>query len=152
MKHQDDILLKPSVLFAFLKALPLLTLALTFLFLSWKLSPYFIVFGIAVAGFAWYRILFLRNCEYLIGKEYIKLSRGIFFKRIDQIEMFRVKDYIITQSFVLQIFRLMDVTLKSTDPENPVIWLRGIPLSDIIETIRERVQDARKENKIVELN
>jgi hypothetical protein len=46
----------------------------------------------------------------------------------------------------------MDVTLKSTDPENPVIWLRGIPLSDIIETIRERVQEARKINKIVELN
>jgi uncharacterized membrane protein YdbT with pleckstrin-like domain len=145
-------MLKPSVIFAFIKVLPLLTLALTFLFLAWKLSPYFIVFGIAVAGFAWYRILFLRSWEYLIGKEYIKISRGIFFKRIDQVEMYRVKDYIVTQSFILQIFRIMDVTLKSTDPENPVIWLRGIPLSDIIETIRERVQEARKINKIIELN
>jgi uncharacterized membrane protein YdbT with pleckstrin-like domain len=152
MTHQDDILLKPSVIFAFIKVLPLLTLALTFLFLAWKLSPYFIVFGIAVAGFAWYRILFLRSWEYLIGKEYIKISSGIFFKRIDQVEMYRVKDYIVTQSFILQIFRIMDVTLKSTDPENPVIWLRGIPLSDIIETIRERVQEARKINKIIELN
>lgn len=152
MTHQDDIMLKPSVIFAFIKVLPLLTLALTFLFLAWKLSPYFIVFGIAVAGFAWYRILFLRSWEYLIGKEYIKISRGIFFKRIDQVEMYRVKDYIVTQSFILQIFRIMDVTLKSTDPENPVIWLRGIPLSDIIETIRERVQEARKINKIIELN
>lgn len=152
MTHRDDILLKPSMLFAFLKILPLLALTLTFLFLAWKLSPYFIAFGISAAGFAWYRVLFLRNCEYLICKEYIRISRGIFFKRIDQVEMYRVKDYIITQSFVLQIFRLMDVTLKSTDPENPVIWFRGIPLSDIIETIRERVQEARKENKIVELN
>ena len=152
MNHQDDITLKPTVIFSFIKVLPLLALALTFLFLACKLSPYFGVFGIAVTGFAWYRILFLRNCQYLIGKEYIKISKGIFFKRIDQIEMYRVKDYIVTQSFVLQIFRLMDVTLKSTDPENPVIWLRGIPLSDIIETIRERVQEARKINKIVELN
>ncbi|SHM92431.1 PH domain-containing protein [Mucilaginibacter sp. OK098] len=152
MTHQDDIMLKPSVIFSFIKVLPLLALALTFLFLAWKLSPYFIVFGIAVTGFAWYRVLFLRNCIYLIGKEYIKISRGIFFKRIDQVEMYRVKDYIVTQSFVLQIFRLMDVTLKSTDPENPVIWLRGIPLSDLIETIRERVQEARKINKIIELN
>jgi hypothetical protein len=46
----------------------------------------------------------------------------------------------------------MDVTLKSTDPENPEIWMRGIPLSEIIETIRERVQEARKMNKIFELN
>ncbi len=152
MNHQDDIMLKPTVIFSFIKVLPLLALALTFLFLAWKLSPYFVVFGIAVAGFAWYRILFLRKCQYLIGKEYIKISRGIFFKRIDQVEMYRVKDYIVTQSFVLQLFRLMDVTLKSTDSENPVIWLRGIPLSDIIETIRERVQEARKINKIIELN
>ncbi|NOW95952.1 PH domain-containing protein [Mucilaginibacter sp. SG564] len=152
MTNQDDIILKPSVLFAFLKILPLLTLALMFLFLAWKLSPYFIVFGIAMAGFAWYRLLFIRNCEYLVGKEYIRISRGIFFKRIDQVEMYRVEDYIITQSFLLQMFRIMEITLKSTDPENPVIWLRGIPLSDLIETIRERVQKARKENRIVELN
>jgi len=129
-----------------------MVLAFTFLFLAWKLSPYFIIFGITVTGFAWYRVLFLRNCKYLIAKEYIKISKGIFFKRTDQVEMYRVKDYIVTQSFVLQIFRLMDVTLKSTDPENPVIRMRGIPLSDIIETIRERVQEARKINKIIELN
>lgn len=152
MTHQDDIRIKPSVLFAFLKILPLLALALTFLFLACRLSPYFIVFGITVSGFAWYRVLFLRNCEYFIGKEYIRISRGIFFKRIDQVEMYRVKDYIITQSLVLQIFCLMDVTLKSTDPENPVIWMRGIPLSDIIEIIRERVQEARHVNNIVELS
>src|SRR5438874_1000028 len=116
MTHQDDILLKPSVLFAFLKIWPLLALVLTFLFLAWKLSPYFIVLGIAVAGFACYQVLFLRNCEYLIGKEYIRICRGIFYKRIDHVEMYRVKDYIVTQSIVLQIFRLMDVTLKTTDP------------------------------------
>ncbi|SEN02406.1 PH domain-containing protein [Mucilaginibacter gossypiicola] len=152
MTHQDDIKLKPSVIFAFIKVLPLLALALTFLFLAWQLSAYFIVFSLAFTGLAWYRVLYLRNYEYLIGKEYIRISRGIFFKRIDQVEMYRIKDYIITQSFILQIFRLMDVTLKSTDIENPVIQLRGISLSDIIETIRERVQDARKINKIIELN
>jgi hypothetical protein len=53
---------------------------------------------------------------------------------------------------VLQAFRLMDLTLKSTDGENPVIWLRGIPESDITDTIRDRVQEARKHNKIYELN
>jgi uncharacterized membrane protein YdbT with pleckstrin-like domain len=152
MTHQDDILLKPSVLFAFLKILPLLALALTFVFLAWKLSPNFIVFGIGVAGFAWYRVLFLRNCQYLIGLEYVQITRGIFFKRIDQVEMYRIKDYVVTRSLLLQLFRLMDVMLKSTDSETPVIWLRGIPSSDIIETIRDRVQEARKVNRIVELN
>lgn len=123
-----------------------------FLFLAWRLSLYFIGFGIVVAGTAWYRILYLRNFQYLISSEHIRISLGIFFKRMDQVELYRVKDYIVTQSFVLQLFRLMNVTLKSTDPENPVISFIGVPYSDLIETIRERVQEARRVNKIVELN
>ncbi|MEO6631333.1 MAG: PH domain-containing protein, partial [Mucilaginibacter sp.] len=116
MMQNDDILLRPTMLFAFLKALPLILLAITFLLLAWWISPYFILFSLSVCGVAWYRLLYIRSFRYLITAEYIRLSRGIFFKRIDQVEMFRVKDYIITQSFILQIFKLMYLTLKSTDP------------------------------------
>jgi uncharacterized membrane protein YdbT with pleckstrin-like domain len=152
MMQNDDILLKPAMLFAFLKALPLILLAITFLLLAWWLSPYFILFSLAICGVAWYRLLYIRSFQYLITAEYIRLTRGIFFKRVDQVEMFRVKDYIITQSFILQLFRLMYLTLKSTDPENPVIQFTGIPESAITDTIRDRVQEARKNNKIYELN
>ncbi|SIP95095.1 hypothetical protein SAMN05421821_101240 [Mucilaginibacter lappiensis] len=58
--------------------------------------------------------------------------------------MFRVKVYIITQSFILQLARLMYLTLKTTDPENAVIHFLGVPESDITDIIRERVQEARK--------
>jgi uncharacterized membrane protein YdbT with pleckstrin-like domain len=152
MTQNDEILLRPAMLFAFLKALPLLTLAITFLLLAWWLSPYFIVFSLVVCGFAWYRLLYIRSFQYLITHEYIRMTRGIFFKRIDQLEMFRVKDYIITQSFILQLFKLMYLTLKSTDPENPVIQFQGIPESAITDTIRDRVLEARKSNNIYELN
>ena len=152
MTQNDDILLKPTMLFAFLKAFPLILLAITFLLLAWWLSTYFILFSLGVCSATWYRLLYIRSFQYLITAEYIKLTRGIFFKRIDQIEMFRVKDYIITQSFMLQICKLMCLTLKSTDPENPVIQLKGIPESDLIDTLRERVLAARKNNNIYELN
>ncbi|MBS1528032.1 MAG: PH domain-containing protein [Bacteroidetes bacterium] len=90
--------------------------------------------------------------RYRITPEVIRISRGIFFKRTDQVELYRVKDYILTQPLLLQVFRLMDLTLKSTDSENPVIWLRGIPKSDLVDIIREYVQMARTRNKIMELN
>lgn len=140
------------MLFAFLKALPLILLAITFLLLAWWLSPYFILFGLAVCGMAWYRLLYIRSFQYLITSEYIRITRGLFFKRVDQVEMFRVKDYIITQSFLLQLCRLMYLTLKSTDPENPVFQFQGIPESTITDTIRDRVLSARKNNNIYELN
>ena len=138
--------------FAFLKILPLILLSLVFLLLAWYLSPYFVLFSFAVLGAAWYRLLYIRSYTYLITAEVLRVTRGIFFKRTDQLEMFRIKDYIITQSFLLQLFRLMTLTLKSTDPENPVISLVGIPESDIINTIRDHVQEARKDNHIYEIN
>jgi uncharacterized membrane protein YdbT with pleckstrin-like domain len=152
MTHNDDILLRPAMLFAFLKTLPLILLAITFLLLAWWLSPYFIVFSLGVCGVAWYRLLYIRSFQYLVTTEYIRMTRGLFFKRVDQLEMFRVKDYIITQSFILQLFKLMYLTLKSTDPENPVIQFQGIPESTITDTIRDRVLFARKNNNIYELN
>lgn len=152
MTQNDEILLRPAVLFAFLKALPLVLLAVTMLLLAWWLSPYFILFSLVVCAVAWYRMLYIRSFQYLISHEYIRMTRGIFFKRIDQLEMFRIKDYIITQSFMLQVFKLMCLTLKSTDPENPVIQFQGVPESTITETIRDRVLAARKNNNIYELN
>ena len=152
MTQNDEILLRPAVLFAFLRALPLVLLAISLLLLAWWLSPYFILFSLAVCAIAWYRMLYIRSFRYLITHEYIRLTRGIFFKRIDQLEMFRIKDYVITQSFMMQVFKLMYLTLKSTDPENPLIQFQGIPESDITDTIRERVLVARKDNNIYELN
>jgi len=148
----NEIQLKPAMIFAFLKTLPLIFCATSFLLLAWWLSPCFLLFSFGCSLMAWYRFLYIRSSLYFITLEVIRISRGIFFKRIDQVEMFRVKDYIITQPFTLQLFRLMDLTLKSTDPENLVIWLRGIPQSDIIDTIREHVQEARQHNRVFEIN
>jgi uncharacterized membrane protein YdbT with pleckstrin-like domain len=130
----------------------MILMVVTFLLLAWWLSPYFILFSFTVCGATWYRILYIRSFQYLITGEYIRITRGIFFKRIDQAEMFRVKDFVITQPFVLQLFKLMNLTLISTDHSNQVIYLQGIPESDIVDTIRDRVQEARRHNNIYELN
>jgi len=152
MTHTDDIIIKPAFLFAFLKALPLILLGLSLLFLAWWLSPYLILLSFVFCLAACYRFVYNRHINYLITTEYIRISQGIFLIRIDQLEMYRIKDYVMTQPFSLQLFGLMDLLIKSTDPENPVIWLRGIPESDIIDTIRDRVQEARKHNNIYEVN
>lgn len=150
--QNPEIELRPAMIFAFVKSLPLILLGVAFLLLAWKLSPFFLFFSIAAIGVAWYRFLYIRNSLFIITPEVIRMSRGIFFKRIDQVEMYRVKDYIVTQPLLLQLFNLMNVTLKSTDPENPILWLVGIPQSDLIDTIRDHVQEARKGNRIYEIN
>jgi uncharacterized membrane protein YdbT with pleckstrin-like domain len=152
MIKNNEILLRPAMGFAFLKILPHILPALAFLLLAWHLSPYFLFFSFGLLGSAWYRLLYIRSFTYLITPVEIKTDRGIFFKKSDFLEMYRIKDYVVTRSFTLQMLGLMNVTLKSTDLENPVLVLLGIPVSDLIETIRERVQEARENNNIYEIN
>jgi len=144
--------IRPAATFAFFKVFPFLVCSAGFLFLAWRLWPALIFFSFTCLLLALYRYWYIRTIFYLITPEIIRIRRGICFKRTDQIELFRVKDYIQTQSVFQQLFRLMNLCLKSTDPINPIIWLRGIPASDLVDVLRERVQEARSHNQIVELN
>jgi membrane protein YdbS with pleckstrin-like domain len=152
METPDLIELKPAGIFAFIKIFPIILCAIAFLLLSWRYFPGFIWLSFFSIVLAAYRFIYIRSIKYQISAEIIRITRGIFFKRIDQVELFRVKDYILTRSFLLQVFGLMDLELKSTDPVNPVIWLRGIPYSDLVDTIRAHVQETRQHNRIYEIN
>jgi uncharacterized membrane protein YdbT with pleckstrin-like domain len=148
----DIIEIRPAAIFAFIKIFPFILCAIGFLLLAWRFLPGLICVSMMSTIMAFYRFIYIRNIRYEISPEIIRITRGIFFKRIDQVELFRVKDYILRQPFLLQLFRLMDLELKSTDPVNPVIWLRGIPYSDLVDTIRAHVQEARQHNRIYEIN
>lgn len=148
----NEIILRPANLFAFIRVFPLVALTLVFVLLAWKLSPFFILFSLAASFAAWYRFVLIRSIKYMIEPEFIRLRSGIFFKTTKVVELYRVKDYTVTQPFLHQLFRIMDLKLKTTDPENPALFLRGIPRSDLVDVLRERVQEARQHNKIYEIN
>lgn len=148
----ETIQIKPAVLFAFFKIVPFLIAAFGFLWLAWHYWPGLVWLAATSAAFAVYRYLFIRRISYTVTDEYLRISRGLLFRRVDTIELFRVKDYVLEQPLLLQILRLMDLQLFTTDPVNPIVWLRGIPRSDLVETLRERVLATRRYNRIYELN
>lgn len=151
-RHSPDIQVRPAVLFAFIKVLPFLIAVLGFLWLAWHYWPGLIWLAGAAAVFAVYRYLFIRRIHYIITDEYLQINRGLFFRRVDTIELFRVKDYVLEQPLLFQVLRLMDLQLLTTDPVNPQVWLRGIPLSNLVDTLRERVLATRRYNRIYEIN
>lgn len=148
----ETIEIKPAVLFAFFKIIPFLIAALGFLWLAWHYWQALIWLSAISAFFAAYRYLYVRRISYIITSEYLQINRGLFFRRTDTIELFRVKDYVLEQPLLLQVLRLMDLQLITTDPVNPVVWLRGIPRSDLVEQLRERVLETRRYNRIYEIN
>lgn len=103
MITSNDIKLKPAVIWAFFKVPPMLILATAFIILGWYLSPIFILFSLGFTSAAFCRITYLCSYSYYIIPEVIRFKYGVLKKRLDQVEMFRIKDYVITQSFLQQL-------------------------------------------------
>src|SRR3954463_224267 len=107
--ENTNIELRPTAIYAFIKCLPLIILSALVLFLSYRLSASFIWLSLAASIITLYRYFYIRRLKYLITAEYIRVSKGIFFKRVDQVELYRIKDYIVTQPPIMQLFSLMNV-------------------------------------------
>jgi len=155
IQHLDapqEIAIRPAAVFAFMQVTLFLMGSIALLLLACRFWPDLVWLSLLFAGMGFYRFCFIRKIRYVITPETIRISTGIFFKRTDYVELYRVKDYILTRPFLLQLFGLMNLTLKSTDSENPIVWLRGIPASDPVDTLRAYVQAARRDNKIFEIN
>ena len=152
VNEPETISLRPAAVFAFVHILFFIVISLLLLLLAWRYAPELIWLSLLSAAAGFYRFLFIRKLHYTIDDEVISVSRGILFKRIDHVELYRVRDYVQLQPLLLQLLGLMNLCLKSTDSENPVIWLRGIPYSPLIDLIRDRVQMARLKNRVVEIS
>ncbi|HEK22079.1 MAG TPA: PH domain-containing protein [Bacteroidetes bacterium] len=144
--------LRPSPLYAMVCVLPLILLSSLFLGAAYYSWPVLCIGAVICLLIAWYHYLQIIFIRYMISAEVLLISTGIFFKQTDSMELFRIKDYVITQPFWMQVFRLMNVQLISTDKTGPYVMLRGIPSSDLMDTLRELVQQARLRNHIIEIS
>lgn len=148
----DQIAISPSPIYAFLNVLPLLIGSIVFTLVAIMWMPILMSGSFCFLFMAWYRYLTLRFTVYYIDSEVLKIKTGIIAKRIDNLELYRVKDHIVTQSFMMRIFRIMTITLLTQDLTSAQVALTGIPLSDLPDQIRDYVQKARIKNRILEIN
>lgn len=144
--------LRPSPLYAMVCVLPLILLSCLFLGAAYYSWPVCCIGAVICLLIAWYHYLQINFIRYVISTEVLLISTGIFFKKTDSMALFRIKDYVITQPFWMQVFRLMNVRLISTDQSSQFVVLRGIPSSDLMDTLGELVQQARLRNRIIEIS
>ncbi len=152
--NQEDILhvLRPSPIYALASVMPMLGGAVLSLYLAVLLNELLVFVSLIVAVVASYRYFYINTIRYTITKETITVRTGVIARKFNNLELFRVKDYIVRQSIFERIFRLMTVNLYTTDSSSPNLKFSGVPLSNVTETIRGLVQDARFNNRIFEIN
>jgi uncharacterized membrane protein YdbT with pleckstrin-like domain len=110
----------------------------------WLVVPLF------VALWKW---LELRCVVYELTTERLKQSYGVFSKRVDELELYRVRDIALEHPFFLRLFSRADIVLETSDKTTPRVVLKAIPdAAKLADAIREHVEIQRQRKQVREVD
>ena len=99
-----------------------------------------------------YSFCYLRKIKYLIGSEQLVVEHGIFQRKVDYLELYRIVDFNEHQTFMQQLFSMKTITIFSGDRSTPSLDIIGVKANNqIVPMIRERVIISRRNNSIYEI-
>lgn len=114
------------------------------LLLFWLVIPLFILL---------WQWLVIRTTVYELTSERLRLRRGVLNKHLDEVELYRVRDYQLEQPFFLRLFGLGNILLQTSDRSHPTVRLRAIRDGErLYEQIRGAVEQARGKKGVRELD
>jgi len=97
-----------------------------------------------IAAWRWLKI---STTRYELTSERILLTTGVFSKQLDELELYRVRDIRIVQSFWLRLVGAGDVVLTTSDQTTPTFTFRAVKqprnLSDAVRTHVEACRQAK---------
>ena len=110
------------------------------------LTVYLIPVAIILAG---YHYLNVKNTKITITDQRIKVSEGVFTKRINDLELYRVRDISYESPFIFGLFGLASVYVFSTDLTSRVLKIDAIPNAQAVyEEIRKYAGGQRRSNNV----
>ena len=81
---------------------------------------------------------------YEITSERIKVTHGLFVRRTDELELYRVKDTSLIEPFFYRLFSAANIFVATNDASTPRLELRGIKhAKEIREELRNSVEACR---------
>jgi uncharacterized membrane protein YdbT with pleckstrin-like domain len=97
--------------------------------------------------------LVIRNTVYELTSERLKLRRGVLNKHLDEVELYRVRDYKLEQPFFLRLFGLGNILLQTSDRSHPSLRLRAVRDGEqLYERVRAAVEECRARKGVRELD
>lgn len=100
-----------------------------------------VTLGLAAIYF-WFQA---RGTRYRITTQRIVIETGLFSKRVEQIDLYRIVDYVIERPFSQRLLGTGNITLEAMDKTTPEIRIRGIG-TDVM-ALYERLRTATEAEK-----
>lgn len=98
------------------------------------------------------RYIILTSIVWIISKDTICRIKGVFCRRTDHLELYRVIDYGEYQSWLQKLLKVKTITIISTDRTDSIMNIHGVPASlSLVSIIRKRVEKCKQEKRIYEI-
>lgn len=118
-------------------------------FVGWGLL-FWLVIPIFIIVWKW---LVVKCTNYELTTERLKTRYGVFNRKMDELELYRVRDYKLDQPFFLRLFGLANIILQTSDRSNPVVVVRAISNGEQLrEQIRNAVEECRVKKRVREVD
>ncbi|MCC7192307.1 MAG: PH domain-containing protein [Phycisphaeraceae bacterium] len=102
-----------------------------------------------IALYAWLKV---RSIQYTLTDQRLKISSGILNKRIDSLELYRVRDITMVKPFLLRLVQRGHVVMNTSDQTTPVIKIRAIAESEYVsDLVRANVELQRQRRRVAEI-
>ena len=88
-----------------------------------------------------------------VTSERIRITTGILSKRMDELELYRVKDTRVEEPFFLRLFGLGNIVIATSDQSHPALTLEAIPETRALrEDLRGCVEKLRDRKRVREID
>jgi membrane protein YdbS with pleckstrin-like domain len=115
---------------------------------GWALLP--LVVGLFLIVPIWLRT---RSVRWKVTSRRIETETGFLSRRVDTLELWRVRDVEFTQSLIDRLAGVACITVTAHDGSSPVLELRGVPGDRVVyDRLMAALMVARQQRGVMNLN
>ena len=105
---------------------------------------------LAAALFGLLLYWFRRSIRFRVTTTAIEFERGVLSKRIDVLQLWRIKDVVYKQNLIDRILRIAHVEIIAQDAANPDLEIVGMPASrQLFEQLRDSIEIQRQAKNVI---
>jgi uncharacterized membrane protein YdbT with pleckstrin-like domain len=116
-------------------------------------SPYILLLLLVPIFMALARYLQTKNKIYELTSERLKTTEGVFSKKTDTLELYRVKDLETHQPFLYRLVGIENMQVNTSDVSSPFVLIEAIPCAAALDDkVRNHVEAIRAQKGVREID
>jgi uncharacterized membrane protein YdbT with pleckstrin-like domain len=100
-----------------------------------------------------WKAIVLKNTEITLTNQRLKIRTGVFSKEIEEVELYRVKDWALKEPFIQRILGRGTIQMETSDRTAPQVSLAWVEQASALgDKLRQAVEIARDRKRVREID